>query len=189
MRQSDYLIQSPLTGRQPHVLVCCHFPLWSRSHVTDLLQGSVRWELEVMMALLTHLFSVSYPSIYPPPSPHPNCTHLLVLAPLRPKCDLCPDKGRWKRDCQTGRVGSEPLRGISAILSWRGQWMAFSHVKKGQESVWVALVSTPLPTPGDSRRHGVTAVSGMLGGHWATFPSPSLRLCVRILPVLSTVGN
>lgn len=167
--------------------MCCHFPWQSRSHVTNLLQGSVRWGLEVMMALLTHLFSISYPS--PPPHLHPNCTLLLVLAPLRPKCDLCPDKGRWNWDCQTGRAGSEPLWGLSAILSWRGRWMAFSHVKKGWESDWAALLSAPLPTPGDSRRHGVTAVSGMLSGHRATFPSPCLTLCLRILPVLSTVCN
>lgn len=131
MRQSDYLIMGPRTGRQLHVLVCCHFPWQSGSHVTNLLQGSVRWELEVMMALLTHLFSVSYPSIYPP---HPNCTHLLVLAPLRPKCDLCPDKGRWKRDCQTGRAGSEPLWGYcpGGADEWHSHMWRKARSQSGQ---------------------------------------------------------
>lgn len=155
-------------------LICCR----------DQSDGSWKW-----WWLCSPTFSLSHiPPSTPPPTPS-NRTHLLVLAPLRPKCDLCPDKGRWKRDCQTGRVGSEPLWGLCAILSWRGRWMAFSHVKKGRESVWAALLSASLPTPGDSRRHGVTAVSGMFSGHWTTFPSPCRRLSVRILPVLSTVCN
>lgn len=130
------------------------------------------------------------PTPPPPRTPtNPNCTHLLVLAPLRPKCDLCPDKGRWKRDCQTGRAGSEPLWGLLCDTVLEGP---MNGILTCEEKPGVSLGSPavcPLPTPGDSRRHGVTAVSGMLSGHWATFPSPCLRLCVWILPVLSTVCN
>lgn len=98
----------------------------------------------------------------------PHCSSVLwdppvlIPRPLRPYCDLRPDKGRWKRDCQTGRARLEPLWEFRTILSWRGQWKAFSHTKKGCESVWAALLSAPLPISWDSRRHSVTAVSGML---------------------------
>lgn len=68
--------------------------------VSDQSDGSWRW-----------WWPPSYKTLLSPP---------LVLAPLRPYCDLSPDKGRWKRDCQTGRARLEPLWGLSCDIVLEG---------------------------------------------------------------------
>ncbi len=64
----------------------------------------------------------------------------LVLAPLRPYCDLSPDKGRWKRDCQTGRARLEPLWGLSCDTVLEGP---MKGILTYEERLRVSLGSPP----------------------------------------------
>lgn len=75
-----------------------------------------------------------------PPSYKTLLSPPLVLAPLRPYCDLGPDKDRWKRDCQTGRAGLEPLWGLSCDTVLEGP---MKGILTYEERLRVSLGSPP----------------------------------------------
>lgn len=135
------------------------------------------------------------PCTSPPPPPlltlqlpPPHLPHYSVaLAPLRPYCDLCPDKGPGYTTARLARPGWSLCEGLRAILSWWERGGSVKGILRCEKRLGVAMGSpavylqlpphTPTPTPPhpcpkDSRRHSVTAVAGMLGRRKECFPGP-----------------